>query len=217
MDGGERRCDLFPASGMNTLFDRIGRLFEEGHRRPLTGLLSDSRFDTAEQPRAAAVLIAVTERERPGALLIHRPLTMRRHGGQVGFPGGVIDPGEDAITAALREADEELGITPAAVRVIGPSDPYRTGTGYDVTPVLGIIPADLPLRPNPAEVDSWFEAPLDVLLDPANHQSRSAMWQGARRDYLSIEWREHQIWGVTAAIIANLSRRIAWVQDRVDG
>lgn len=202
---------------MSALFDRLQRLFEEGHQRLLPDLLSDSRFDEAEQPRAAAVLIAVTERERPGALLIHRPHTMRRHAGQVGFPGGALDAGEDATEAALREAEEELGIPPTAVRIIGASDPYRTGTGYDVTPVLGVIPPDLPLRPNPAEVDSWFEAPLDVLLDPANHQPQSAIWKGQRRDYLSIAWEEHRIWGVTAAIIANLSRRIAWVEERADG
>ena len=197
---------------MSDLFERLRRLFEEGHARPLDDLLSDARFNDAERPRDAAVLIAVTERERPGALLIHRPQSMRSHPGQVAFPGGKLDPGEDAVAAALREADEELGIMPSDVRIIGTTDPYQTGTGYHVTPVLGIIPRDLSLRPNPAEVDSWFEAPLDHLLAPANHQAQSGVWKGQRRDYLRIEWEGHQIWGVTAAIIANLSRRVAWVE-----
>lgn len=196
---------------MSALFDRLQRLFAEGHSRPIAGLLSDDRFAETGQSRDAAVLIAVTERERPGALLIHRPLSMRSHAGQVGFPGGKLDPGEDAVAAALREAEEELGIAPADVRVIGASDPYQTGTGFHVTPVLGVIPPDLSLHPNPAEVDSWFEAPLDFLLDSANHVPQSAMWKGQRRDYLEMEWQGHRIWGVTAAIIANLSRRLAWV------
>lgn len=198
---------------MSALFDRLERLLVQGHARPMGDLLSDVCFDRAARPRAAAVLIAVTERERPGALLIHRPQSMRSHPGQVAFPGGKIDDGEDAIAAALREAEEELGISPAAVRVIGPTDPYHTGTGYHVTPVLGIIPPDLPLRPNPAEVDRWFEAPLDFLLDTRNHAPQSTVWRGERRDYLEIDWQEHRIWGVTAAIIANLSRRLAWVEE----
>lgn len=197
---------------MSALFDRLQRLFAEGHARPLDDLLSDIRFAEAEQPRDAAVLIAVTERERPGALLIHRPLSMRNHAGQVGFPGGKLDAGENAVAAALREAEEELGIAAGDVRVIGTTDPYHTGTGYNVTPVLGMIPPDLNLRPNPAEVDSWFEAPLEVLLDSANHLPQSAMWQGQRREYLQMEWQGHRIWGVTAAIIANLSRRLAWLE-----
>lgn len=201
---------------MSALFDRLRRSLAAGHARSLDDLLSDRRFDGAERPRAAAVLIAVTERAVPGALLIHRPRTMRSHPGQAAFPGGGIDEGEDAVTAALREAEEELGLPPDIVRVVGTSDPYHTGTGYHVTPVLGVIPPDLPLRPNPAEVDSWFEPPFDFLLDTANHTPHSAMWKGQRREYLEIVWREHKIWGVTAAIIANLSRRLASV-ERADG
>ncbi len=196
---------------MSVLFDRLQRLFEEGHAQTLEDLLTDERFDDTAHPRDAAVLIAVTERERPGAVLIHRPRSMRSHPGQVAFPGGKIDAGEDAVTAALREAHEELAIEPAMVRVIGTTDPYQTGTGYHVTPVLGVIPADLPLVRNPAEVDEWFEAPLDVLLDRNRYLERSAAWKGKQRDYLELSWEGHRIWGVTAAIIANLARRLAWV------
>jgi 8-oxo-dGTP pyrophosphatase MutT (NUDIX family) len=173
-------------------------------------LRSDAHFAPPEL-RPAAVLIAVTDRTEPGVLLIHRPEGLRSHPGQVAFPGGKLDQGEDAITAALREADEELGLTPSKVRLIGASDPFVTGTGYDVTPVLGLVPPDLPLHPNPAEVASWFEAPLGFLLDPGNHVTRQGEWRGAVRSYLEIEWQGHRIWGVTAAIIANLSRRLAWL------
>jgi 8-oxo-dGTP pyrophosphatase MutT (NUDIX family) len=135
---------------------------------------------------------------------------MRDHPGQVAFPGGKLDPGEDAVTAALREAEEELALPRTAVRVIGTSDIYHTGTGFVVTPVVGVVPPGLDLRPNPTEVEAWFEAPLGVLLDRANWTSHEVQWRGAMRGYLEMEWQGFRIWGVTAAIIANLSRRIGW-------
>lgn len=200
---------------MSELFDDLSRLFDEGHRQDIPDLLTDRHFARGT-PRAAAVLIAVTERPVPGALLIHRPHDMRSHPGQVAFPGGKIDPGEDAITAALREADEELGISPQDVRIIGATDPYQTGTGFDVTPVLGVIPPDLPITPNPAEVADWFEAPLRFLLDPGSRRQQETRWRGDTRRYYEMDWQGHRIWGVTAAIIANLSRRLAW-QELLNG
>lgn len=192
-----------------TLTQRLQQLHAEGHARSIDGLHQDHR-DLPATLRPAAVLAAITERERPGFLLIHRPSNMRSHPGQVAFPGGGIDPGESAIEAALREAEEELGIDPAQVTVIGASDVYRTGTGYAVTPVIAVVPPDLELRPNPTEVAKWFEAPVDFVFDPANHQRQSAFWGGTERSYIEILWQEHRIWGVTAAIIANLAKRIAW-------
>jgi 8-oxo-dGTP pyrophosphatase MutT (NUDIX family) len=135
---------------------------------------------------------------------------MRDHPGQVAFPGGKIDPGEDAVTAALREAEEELALPRDAVRVIGTSDVYHTGTGFLVTPVVGVVPPGLPLVPNPSEVEAWFEAPLAMLLDPASWTSNEVFWRGANRRYLEMDWQGFRIWGVTAAIIANLSRRMVW-------
>jgi len=200
---------------MSTLFDRLKRLFDEGHGVELPDLRSDAHFAPPEL-RPAAVLIAVTDRLEPGVLLTHRPQDMRAHPGQVAFPGGKLDPGEDAIAAALREAQEELGIDPAAVRMIGASDRFVTGTGYDVTPVLALVPPDLSIVPNPLEVSAWFEAPLRYLLDPANHVQRLGEWRGAARPYLEIDWQGHRIWGITAAILANLSRRLQW-QEQVHG
>ena len=195
---------------MSALFDRLSTLFDEGHRDAIVDLLSDDRFETAPRARAAAVLIAVTDRPRPGVILTRRRADLRDHPGQVAFPGGKIDAGEDAITAALREAEEELALPPAAVRVIGDTDRYRTGSGFEITPVLALVPPGLPLVANPAEVDSWFEAPLDVLLDRASWTQHEVDWDGRKRHYLEYTHEGFRIWGVTAAIIANLARRIAW-------
>ncbi|USA40167.1 CoA pyrophosphatase [Pelagerythrobacter marinus] len=195
---------------MSALFERLQALFEEGHRADIPDLLSDERFADAERVADAAVLIAVTDRPAPGVILTQRPAGMRDHPGQVAFPGGKIDPGENAIEAALREAEEELAMQPAHVRVIGATDRYQTGTGFDITPVLGVVPPDLPLEPNPGEVDAWFEAPLDVLLARENWSEHEVFWRGATRRYLEYHHQGFRIWGVTAAIIANLSRRIEY-------
>lgn len=192
------------------LLARLTALFEAGHREPLSGLVDDARFAGAVEMRPSAVLMAVTDSETPTFLMIHRPSTMRAHPGQAAFPGGKIDPGEDAIAAALREAQEELGIDPARVHVIGTTDRYCTGTGYDITPVLAMVPDGLAIDPNPLEVAGWFTPPLDFVLDPANHVAKTGEWRGATRAFIEIQWNEHRIWGVTARILANLGRRIAW-------
>lgn len=198
---------------MSELFDRLARLFEEGHARGDLELFSDARFADAERTAEAAVLIAVTDRPEPGVILTQRPRTMRDHPGQVAFPGGKIDTGEDAVAAALREGWEELGMDPAQVRVIGTTDRYQTGTGFDITPVLAVIPPDLPLVPHQREVESWFEAPLALVMDERNWTQSEVFWKGAERRFYEMDYRGYRIWGVTAAICANLSRRLAWVAN----
>jgi len=158
----------------------------------------------------AAVLVAITDRPEPGVILTVRREHLRTHAGQVAFPGGRIDAGEDAVAAALREAQEEILLDPALVEVIGMADPYRTVTDYLVTPVLGVIPPDLPLQPHEHEVADWFEAPLKFILDPENQARRSALFQGRERHYYEIDWNGRRIWGATAAMIVNLSRRLQW-------
>src|SRR5689334_10885436 len=148
----------------------------------------------------AAVLIAITDRPEPGVILTVRRDTLRTHAGQVAFPGGRIDAGEDAITAALREAHEEILLEPSAVEVIGTIAPYRTVTNYRVTPVVGVIAPDLPLEPHEDEVADWFETPLRHILDPANQVCRTALFQGRERHYYEIEWNGRKIWGATAAM-----------------
>ncbi len=173
--------------------------------------IEDERYlgDTV-QHRAAAVLIPITDRAEPGVILTQRPTWLRSHAGQVAFPGGKVDESdENSIFAALREAEEELNIPPARVEVIGVADTYYSGSGYSIAPVVGIIPPDLELQPNPQEVEDWFEVPLAFLLDPANSIKKETNWNGQQRSYYDMQWGERRIWGVTAGIIANLVRRLA--------
>ncbi|NNC53467.1 MAG: CoA pyrophosphatase [Erythrobacter sp.] len=195
---------------MSDLFSRLTHLFRQGHEREIEGLLSDARFADLDRTADAAVLIAVTEQANPTVLLTQRPRTMRDHPGQVAFPGGKIDKGEDAVEAALREAWEELGIERDHVRVIGTTDRYQTGTGFDITPVLATVPADLKIRPDPREVESWFETPLGHLMDRQRWNENEVFWKGAMRRYYEMDHEGYRIWGVTAAICINLSRRLAW-------
>ncbi|MGB7409197.1 MAG: CoA pyrophosphatase [Pontixanthobacter sp.] len=201
---------------MADLFQSLAALFERGHRENIPDLLSDARFADAQRTAEAAVLIAVTDRPKPGIILTQRPTTMRDHPGQVAFPGGKIEAGEDATGAALREAEEELALDRKNVRLIGTTDRYQTGTGFDITPVLAVIPADLPLIPHPREVEAWFEVPLEIVFEPTKWTRNEVFWRGAMREYLEMDWDGFRIWGVTAAIIANLSRRIA-ISELIDG
>jgi len=157
----------------------------------------------------AAVLIAITDRAEPGVILTVRREHMRTHAGQIAFPGGRIDLDETPVNAALREAHEELLMDNNVVEVVGQLETYRTVTGYIVTPVVGVIPPDLPLTPHEHEVADWFEASLMHLLDPAKQHIRSALLHGHQRHYYEIEWNGRKIWGATAAMIVNLSRRLA--------
>ena len=191
------------------LADRLRQALEIGHgRAPI--LLEGDVLEGAEGELApAAVLVPVVDRPSPTVILTERPKTMRKHPGQISFPGGRIDPGDDGpIDAALREAEEEIALPRGAVEVIGIADRYRTVTGFEVTPVLAVVRAGVQLRAQPGEVADWFEAPLHYLLDPRHQHVRTIVWQGSERAYYEIEWEGRRIWGATAAMIVNLSRRL---------
>ncbi|MCI4589661.1 CoA pyrophosphatase [Sphingobium sp. BYY-5] len=194
-----------------TLAERLRAALDEGHRREALSL-SDTRDPQIEGDIAlapAAVLVAITDRPEPGLILTERSTALRKHAGQIAFPGGRVDEGDaDEIAGALREAQEEIALPPAQVQVIGTTDRYHTFTGFDIVPVLGVIPPDLPLRAQEGEVANWFELPLAYALDPANRAKREVEFAGAMRHYYEIIWQERRIWGITAAILANLSRRL---------
>ena len=194
---------------MTDLFARLRTSLAAGPVEPaLTGDLPELR---AGATTAAAVLIAITERQEPGLILTVRRENLRTHAGQIAFPGGRIDPGEDAIQAAIREAHEELELDPALVQPVAALDDYRTVTGFSVTPVVAVIPPDLPLNPHEHEVAEWFEAPLVHLLDRANQKQETAVFAGRERSYWQIEWDGRRIWGATAAMLVNLSRQLRWI------
>ncbi|KQM94978.1 MULTISPECIES: CoA pyrophosphatase [Sphingomonas] len=196
-----------------TLADRLRSALSRGVEPGmilLTGDRDDIDLPPGDTLLPAAVLIAVTDRAEPGVILTQRTETMRKHAGQIAFPGGRIDPGEDIVTAALREAEEEIALPRDRVTVIGQADTYRTVTGFQVTPVIGVIPPDLVLHPSEAEVANVFEVPLEFLLDSGNHVEASVEWQGHERHYYEIIWNDRRIWGATAAMIVNLRRRLQW-------
>jgi 8-oxo-dGTP pyrophosphatase MutT (NUDIX family) len=194
------------------LAERLRQALELGHRRSPLLLESDMRDALVAEEQAitpAAVLVPIVDRPEPGVIFTVRTSRMRRHAGQVAFPGGRIDPEDDGpIAAALREAEEEIGLARHEVEIVGIADRYRTVTGFEVTPVLGVIPPDLPLTPHPDEVAEIFEAPLHHILRPEHQIVRTIDWRGRERSYYEIEWAGQRIWGATAAMVVNLSRRL---------
>ncbi len=158
----------------------------------------------------AAVLVGLIEREAGyTVLLTRRSDTLRRHTGQIALPGGRCDPGETVWTTALREAHEEVGLHPDFVDIAGLSSPYRTGTGYVVTPVVGFIKPGFSLEPNPDEVADIFETPFGFLMDPANHEEHEREGpSGEKRRFYAMTHEDRFIWGATAGMLRALYQRL---------
>ena len=175
----------------------------------VTSMASHEIDAALAEAKPAAVLIGLIDRpEGTTVLLTERATHLRSHSGQVAFPGGKIDPGEDALEAALREAEEEVGLSRKHVEVFGMLDPYLSGSGYRITPVVAEIHPPFELTINRHEVADTFEAPFAFVMDPENHQSQSREWKGATRHFYAMPWENRYIWGVTAGILRNLYERL---------
>lgn len=174
------------------------------------------RFDRSD-PRAAAVLVPIVAHTAATVLLTQRALNLRHHSGQVAFPGGRLEAGDASpVAAALREAQEEVGFEPSRVEIIGQLPEYLTGTGFLITPVVGVLQPGFPVRPDPLEVADVFEVPLAFLMNPRHHQLRSVHdTDGAERHFFTMPYHapgdagERFIWGATAAMLRNLYRLLA--------
>ncbi len=164
---------------------------------------------SSETLRDAAVLVPVIDYgDRTQVLLTQRTAKMRTHSGQIAFPGGAVDAGDVSIeAAALREAEEEIGLDASFVEPVGRLPQYLTTTGFRITPVLAIVRSDYGMVINHDEVDDAFEVPFDFLMNPANHIRESRVWEGKERHFYTMPYGKRYIWGVTAGILRTLYER----------
>ncbi|MCE9649494.1 MAG: CoA pyrophosphatase [Parvibaculum sp.] len=176
------------------------------------GDLSPLEWATRDQVpvlRAAAVLVPVVEHlSGPNVLLTRRSDNLGNHAGQVAFPGGKIEVGETPQEAALREADEEVGLKADFVEIAGFLDTYETGTGFRIQPVVGFVRPGFTLTVHDGEVAEVFEVPLSFLMNPRNHERHKATWRGKEREYYAMPYNGHYIWGATAGMLKNMYDRI---------
>ena len=193
---------------------RLGRPLVSAARQAgddyaLAGQREEEIAAALEEAKPAAVLIGLIERPAgTTVLLTERATHLRSHSGQVAFPGGKIDPGEDAIECALREAEEEIGLSRRHVEPFALLDPYLSGSGYRISPVIAQIHPPFELTINHHEVAEAFETPWAFVMNPDNHQRQSREWKGATRHFYAMPWENHYIWGVTAGILRNLYERL---------
>jgi 8-oxo-dGTP pyrophosphatase MutT (NUDIX family) len=199
-------CGLAPLRDISAaaLRDRFRQ--ERDWRREMLG---DQQFEDGElmpgrDYRRASVLVPIVAGESLSLLLTQRTSHLTNHAGQISFPGGRAEESDtDATDTALREAEEEIGLSRDRIEVIGHLPKYYTVTNYEVTPVVALVHAPMELALDANEVAEAFEVPLDFILDPANHQKRSRPWEGRMRHFYAMPYGRHFIWGATAAMLRN--------------
>ena len=217
----DQRAPLRPRAAAENFFDRArARLRLEVPPALTDPLAQGVRGDLDLNPalweragvsatRPAAVLVPIIDRREPTVLLTLRTEQLASHAGQVAFPGGKIDPDDESpVAAALREAKEEIGLSPTLVEPLGYLDLYLTFWGFRILPTVARVKPDFTLVVNPREVTETFEVPLAFLMNPANHQRGSRDWKGVMRDYYAIPFGDRDIWGITAGIVRNLYERV---------
>jgi 8-oxo-dGTP pyrophosphatase MutT (NUDIX family) len=215
------RGAITTASTMDSFFDRARARLTLDVPPALTdplakGARGDLDLDPAlwerahvQATRPAAVLVPVIDRSAPTVLLTQRTAALASHAGQVAFPGGKIDPGDESpVAAALREAKEEIGLAPMLIEPIGYLDLYLTFSGFRILPTVARVQPDFTLTLNPWEVTETFEVPLDFLMTPSNHQRKTRDWKGIAREYYAMPYENRYIWGITAGILRNLYDRV---------
>jgi 8-oxo-dGTP pyrophosphatase MutT (NUDIX family) len=175
--------------------------------------LAEKKFSD-RTPMQAAVLVAIVMHAQPTILLTQRTLHLSTHSGQIAFPGGKVDEQDnDAVATALREAQEEVGLDPALVHVLGTLPNYITGSAFVVTPVVALVEPGFAVVPNSDEVADVFEVPLAFLMNPAHHRHHALEWDGLRREWLSMPYQDQSverfIWGATAGILRNFYRMLS--------
>lgn len=198
---------LADAAGRGWRETLAARLAHAAAQAPPTTSDDAERAMPRAAPIPAAVLVPIVLHPAPTILLTRRTAHLAAHAGQVSFPGGRIDPGDaDAVAAAFREAEEEVGLARAAIETLSCLPVHLTGTGYAITPVVGLVTPPFVLRPDPGEVAEAFEIPLAGVLDPAGPYEAEAEFRGRLRRFWVIPDERHYIWGATAAILVNLAR-----------
>jgi 8-oxo-dGTP pyrophosphatase MutT (NUDIX family) len=160
------------------------------------------------------VLVPIVMREQPTVLLTERTKHLSNHSGQIAFPGGKADKEDaDASATALREAEEEIGLDPALVDVLGVLPHYVTGTAFIITPVIALVQPGFALNPNGYEVADVFEVPLEFLMNPSHHRRHAFEWEGVRREWFSMPYQDKSaqrfIWGATEGMLRNFYRLLS--------